>query len=67
LLCSLQEGLSAVLGDVRAQLALSLSALLPWLCVHFRGSPHSNLAAVCIAVTLLFLAKTLARIMSPQL
>ncbi len=48
----LQEGLSAVLGDVRSQLALSLSSLLPWLCVHFRGSPHSSLAAVCIAVML---------------
>ncbi|CAL8468215.1 g7754 [Coccomyxa elongata] len=44
-----QEGLSAVLGDVHAQMALSLSALLPWLCVHFRGSSHSSLAAICIA------------------
>lgn len=48
--CAIQEGISAVLGDVRAQMAFSLSALLPWLCAHFRGSHHSPMAAVCIAV-----------------
>jgi hypothetical protein len=40
-----------VLGDGYTQLALSLSALLPWLCLHFRHSPQSPLAAVCIAVS----------------
>lgn len=46
----LQEGLSSVLGDVYAQMALSIFALLPWLCLHFRHCPQSPLAAVCIAV-----------------
>lgn len=53
-----QEGLSAVLGDVHAQMALSLAALLPWLCVHFRGSSHSSLAAICIAVQNVTTTKT---------
>ena len=48
--CALQEGFGAVLGEARTQLALSLSALLPWLCLHFRHSRHAPLAAVCTAV-----------------
>lgn len=43
-------GLAALLGDVDAQLALSLAALLPWLSLHFRHSPHTPLAALCILV-----------------
>ncbi len=39
-----------MLGEVRTQMALSLGALLPWLCAHFRHSRHAPLAAVCIAV-----------------
>ena len=42
--------LAEVLGDLKAQLALSLAALLPWLCLHFRHSPHAPLAALCILV-----------------
>ncbi|KAK9839278.1 hypothetical protein WJX81_005497 [Elliptochloris bilobata] len=40
--------LAEVLGDMHAQLALSLAALLPWLALHFRHSAHTPLAALCI-------------------
>ena len=43
-------GLAEVLGDVHAQLALGLAALLPWLALHFRHSAHTPLAALCILV-----------------
>ena len=51
LLDCVQEAFGAVLGEVRTQMALSLAALLPWLCLHFRHSRHAPLAAVCIAVS----------------
>lgn len=47
-----RKGLSALLGPVEAQLALSLFSLLPWLCAHFRYSLHTNLASLCILVRL---------------
>ena len=46
-----RKGLSALLGPVEAQLALSLFSLLPWLCAHFRYSVHSRLASLCILVS----------------
>ena len=51
-----------MLGEARTQLALSLAALLPWLCLHFRHSRHAPLAAVCIAVRpcLVILQRTLS-------
>ena len=44
------EGLTPVLGDPTAQLALSLFSLLPWLCANFRYSPQSSVAALCLLV-----------------
>ena len=46
------EGLAPVLGAPTAQLALSLLSLLPWLCAHFRYSPHASVAALCLLVRL---------------
>ena len=43
-------GLNPILGSSDAQLALSLLSLLPWLCTHFRHSPHAHIAALCILV-----------------
>ena len=43
-------GLTPVLGDPAAQLALSLFSLLPWLCANFRYSPQANVAALCLMV-----------------
>lgn len=45
-----RQGLSALLGPVEAQLAISLFSLLPWLCAHFRFSVHTRLASLCILV-----------------
>ena len=45
-----KHGLSALLGPVEAQLALSLFSLLPWLCANFRYSVHTSLASLCILV-----------------
>ncbi|KAK9829934.1 hypothetical protein WJX72_008722 [[Myrmecia] bisecta] len=42
------QGMAALLGQPTAQLALSLTALLPWLARHFRHSPHQGLAAACL-------------------
>ena len=46
------SGLWEVLGDPLTQLALSISALLPWMALHFRHSPDTPLAAACTAVSL---------------
>ncbi len=47
------SGLWEVLGDPFTQLALSISALLPWMALHFRHSPDTPLAAACTAVSCL--------------
>ena len=44
------EGLTPVVGAPEAQVAVSLLALLPWLCAHFRYSPHASVAALCLLV-----------------
>ena len=45
-----ESGLAEVLGDPITQLAMSISALLPWMALHFRHSPDTPLAAACTAV-----------------
>ncbi|KAK9846072.1 hypothetical protein WJX84_000717, partial [Apatococcus fuscideae] len=44
-----ESGLAEVLGDPLTQLAISISALLPWMALHFRHSPDTPLAAACTA------------------
>ncbi|KAK9867850.1 hypothetical protein WJX84_002781 [Apatococcus fuscideae] len=44
-----ESGLGEVLGDPLTQLAISISALLPWMALHFRHSPDTPLAAACTA------------------
>ena len=46
------SGLAEVLGDPLTQLAMSISALLPWMALHFRHSPDTPLAAACTAVSI---------------
>ena len=58
------EGLTPVLGDPTAQLALSLFSLLPWLCANFRYSPQSSVAALCLLVRLFVMLRLCCAVMS---
>ena len=58
-------GLAPVLGATQAQLALSLLSLLPWLCAHFRYSPHANVAALCLLVWAPFAGCCICGLRSP--
>ena len=52
-----QEATSSLFGDANVQMALSISALLPWLCMHHRHSDCRDVAAACIQVRLVLLHK----------
>ena len=44
------NGLAALFGDPRDQLALSIFSLLPWLCLHFQHTSFTPIAQACIKV-----------------
>ena len=47
---SMQEPAASLFGDADIQMALSISALLPWLCAHHKQSQIQDVAAACIQV-----------------
>ena len=46
------NGLAALFGDPKDQLAFSIFSLLPWLCLHYKHTPFTPTAQACITVSL---------------
>ncbi len=46
----MQESATGLFGDADIQMALSISALLPWLCTHHKQAQCQDAAAACIQV-----------------
>lgn len=45
------NGLAALFGHPKDQLAFSIFSLLPWLCLHYKHTPFTPTAQACITVS----------------
>ena len=57
----MQEAIVSVFGNATAQMALSISALLPWLCTSHGRSQCEPIATECLQVCSVKVASKLAK------